>query len=88
MLYWRDLLESHLFQEKKNTAPPRRVIQVGSEGFQDVRSPCRGTARRSVVVQRVRTTTRRRVRYDTRCYFNVRSKADMSQLNLTHGNNN
>jgi len=21
-------------------------------------------------------------RYDTRCYFNVRSKADMSQLNL------
>ena len=26
--------------------------------------------------------------YDTRCYFNVRSKADMSQLNLPHGNNN
>jgi len=25
--------------------------------------------------------------YDTRCYFNVRSKADMSQLNLPHGNN-
>jgi len=24
--------------------------------------------------------------YDTRCYFNVRSKADMSQLNLPHGN--
>jgi len=23
-----------------------------------------------------------KVRYDTRCYFNVRSKADMSQLNL------
>jgi len=28
------------------------------------------------------------IRYDTRCYFNVRSKADMSQLNLPHGNNN
>ena len=27
------------------------------------------------------------IRYDTRCYFNVRSKADMSQLNLPHGNN-
>jgi len=27
-------------------------------------------------------------RYDTRCYFNVRSKADMSQLNLPHRNNN
>ena len=24
----------------------------------------------------------RAVRYDTRCYFNVRSKADISQLNL------
>ena len=30
----------------------------------------------------------RAVRYDTRCYFNVRSKADMSQLNLPHGTNN
>jgi len=28
------------------------------------------------------------IRYDTRCYFNVRSKADKSQLNLTHGNDN
>ena len=26
------------------------------------------------------------IRYDTSCYFNVRSKADMSQLNLPHGN--
>jgi len=26
--------------------------------------------------------------YDTRCYFNVRSKANMSQLNLPHGTNN
>jgi len=24
-------------------------------------------------------------RYDTRCHFNVRSKADMRQLNLPHG---
>ena len=28
------------------------------------------------------------VRYDTRCYFNVRSKADISQFNLPHGNDN
>ena len=28
------------------------------------------------------------VRYDTRCYLNVRSKADMSQLNLPHGTDN
>jgi len=25
------------------------------------------------------------IRYDMRCYFNVRSKADMSPLNLPHG---
>jgi len=28
------------------------------------------------------------IRYYTRCYFYVRSKADMSQLNLPHGNDN
>jgi len=29
------------------------------------------------------------LRYDdTRCYFNVRSKADISQLNLPHGTDN
>jgi len=28
------------------------------------------------------------IRYDTRCYFNVRSKADMSQHILPHGNDN
>ena len=30
----------------------------------------------------------RKVLYDTRCYFNVRSKADISQLNLPHGTDN
>ena len=28
------------------------------------------------------------IRYDTRYYFNVRSKADISQLNLPHGTDN
>ena len=28
------------------------------------------------------------IRYDTRCYFNVRSKADISHLNLPHGTDN
>ena len=28
------------------------------------------------------------IRYDTRCYFNVRSKADIRQLNLPHGTDN
>jgi len=26
--------------------------------------------------------------FDTRCYFNVHSKADISQINLPHGNDN
>ena len=26
------------------------------------------------------------IRYDTRCYVNVRSKANIGQLNLPHGN--
>ena len=33
-------------------------------------------------------TERGTIRYDTRCYFNVRSKADMNQLNLPHGDDN
>jgi len=28
------------------------------------------------------------IRYDTRCHFNVQSKADISQLNLPHETNN
>jgi len=28
------------------------------------------------------------IQYDTRCYFNVHSKADMSHLNLLHRTNN
>ena len=31
---------------------------------------------------------RKTIRYDTRCYINVRSKASMSQLNLPHGIDN
>ena len=40
--------------------------------------------------QHLRDTTTPHVstRYDTRCYFNVRSKADTSQLNLPHGTDN
>ena len=34
------------------------------------------------------SSRREELRYDTRCYFNVRSKADISQLNLPHGTDN
>jgi len=39
----------------------------------------------TVMVGKVRYDT---IRYDTRCYFNVCSKADISQLNLPHGTDN
>ena len=38
--------------------------------------------RRSDVALAIRYDT---IQYNTRCYFNVRLKADMSQLNLPHG---
>jgi len=41
-----------------------------------------------VLFSAVNTQDRRTIRYDTRCYFNVRSKADISQLNLPHGTDN
>ena len=40
---------------------------------------------RSVQGRQAKVTNNDTIRYDTRCYFNVRSKADMSQLNLPHG---
>jgi len=36
-------------------------------------------------VSRIANTT---IRYDKRCYFNMRSKADISQLNLPHETKN
>ena len=50
----------------------------------------RGPSRRFTTMSTVDSTppevSSRTIRYDTRCYFNVRSKANMSQLNLPHGN--
>jgi len=45
----------------------------------------RGCSSCSAVAQTSRLATEG-AHYDTRLYFNVRSKADMSQLNLPHGN--
>jgi len=45
---------------------------------------CDTRYRRRAIHRRRRGT----IRYDTRCYFNVRSKANMSQLNIPHGTDN
>ena len=73
----------------------RRVAAI--LGRRDVTSGRQGSLRASDVTQRRRLASISckhnirvglglgfTIRYDTRCYFNVRSKANMSQLNLQH----
>jgi len=55
-------------------------------GFLQVVTPCGGQFISGVKI--FRDTGHDTIRYDTRGYFNVRSKADMSRLNLPHGNDN
>ena len=43
---------------------------------------------RTEVVRKDKKAGRGTIRYDTRCYINVRSKANISQLNLPHGTDN
>jgi len=56
----------------------------GLLGFTQNQSTKRLTISHAAIVDDVTSTFD--LRYDTRCYFSVRSKADMSQLNLPHGN--
>jgi len=56
----------------------------GLLGFTQNQSTKRLTISHAATVDDVTSTFD--LRYDTRCYFSVRSKADMSQLNLPHGN--
>ena len=85
-------------------ARPRGVRAAGVHGPASVRLRCPRRAagvqrpaqrcrRRADCPPRRRTqqgrpTRRSLLRYDTRCYINVRSKADISQLNLPHGTDN
>ena len=60
--------------------PPPNALFLGPT---HVHTP-NGTS--SVLANYVGLTVVRYERYDMRCYFNVRSKADMSWLNLPHRN--
>jgi len=51
-------------------------------------SPIRVPRERDEWLEFNRGSSRPSLRYNTRCYFSVRSKADMSRLNLPHGNGN
>jgi len=64
------------------TPTPRHSIFTGRMLFLTPNQQCQSTE------SKVTPTKRRTIRYDTRCYFNARSKADTSQLNLPHGTDN
>ena len=74
----------------------RAVVGVRLEVDPEVASSCgeRERRRRRLTSLVRRQRVRRRcihqhtIRYDTRCYLNVRSKANMSQLNLPHETDN
>ena len=59
------------------STPPTVVVEVFDQD--------RGVYRPTSALQ---SRTDDTIRYDTRCYFNVRSKADMIQQNLPHGDDN
>ena len=57
-----------------------------TDGRTDGRTPNRCTKLTARRWPRAANVINSSIQYDTRCYFNVRSKADMSRLNLPHGN--
>jgi len=79
---------SHSSQTTTHTVPG---LEPGTEYQFYVKTTSYGKASKSNIVT---ITTGKRllrydsIRYDTRCYFNMRSKANMSQLNLPHGTDN
>jgi len=81
------LLRTAVQVQKKQTVDKRLDIDVGHSGcakeFANA-SEVNCNIQEAVVIEKESDT----IRYDTRCYFNVRSKADISQLNLPHGTDN
>jgi len=72
-------------QETANSAAMTQSMRATRRRAAMMRSSVQlgGGAATSRVLSRYDT-----IRYDTRCYSNMRLKADMSQLNLPHGTDN
>ena len=71
-------------QGRWSKSPCRRQLAATADCYPLPRRPYTDSYDAMITVS---VHNRRTIRYDTRCYFNVRSKADISQLNLQHGNN-
>jgi len=79
-----------LHLQGKGQEQRRRKQFESGEGAHGEREPIRGSGAEPPAGSRGRAPghLESTIRYDTRCYFNVRSKADISQLNLPHGTDN
>ena len=64
----------------------RRVsVRLSQAGIVSKRLNAESRKQRHAIAQGLQFSD---IRYDTRCYFNVLSKADISPLNLPHGTDN
>ena len=78
------------FSPSSNHRPPGNTTRLATRLFTD-KMPLLMTVvliHRHIGATGLSASTPAFYLYDTRCYFNVRSKADISQLNLPHGTNN
>jgi len=73
------MTSSQLIRRRPNEMDDRGLLSVG-DGEDSISISWRKSQKYILPVNKKR--------YDTRCYFNVRSKADMSRLNLPHADDN
>ena len=75
--------------EAINCAQPAPAIFFGVSHMPESKLLCNGaTNALNKLAAKIAKVCCDTIRYDTRCYFNVRSKADMNRLNLPHGDYN
>ena len=77
------LITAMSFGEAMPTEPPTRGSAPGPRwGMSVPQTSC--APHLEILTAPLCRVPQQTLRYDTRCYFNVRSKADISQLNLPH----
>ena len=94
-----DEVRAALKEMKRHKAPglsalvTEMIQATGDTGTQWILDLCNGIVKEGSIPEDWKSSVvlpiyKGTIRYDTRCYFNVRSKADISQLNLPHGTDN
>ena len=83
----KEIMQGTMSGARRRGRPRTACIDVYRRGL-PVKESIRMTEDRYKWRKDVHGVANDTIRYDTRCYFNVRSKADISQLNLPHGTDN